>query len=112
MLYQWTPAREKAFQAIKTAISTAPVMARPDMQKSFILYTDASQVRVGAILVQKNDKGFEHPIYFASKSLSSAEKNWSATELEAWAVVWAIGKFYHFLAGAHFEVFTDHQALQ
>jgi len=55
---------------------------------------------------------FEHPIYFASKSLSSAEKNWSATELEAWAVVWAIGKFYHFLAGAHFEVFTDHQALQ
>jgi len=56
VLYQWTPAREKAFQAIKTAISTAPVMARPDMQKPFILYTDASQVGVRAILVQRDEK--------------------------------------------------------
>jgi len=110
--YRWTSKQEKAFQDLKTAIFSAPVLARPDFQKPFILHTDASRIGVGAILAQKDDQGLEHPIYFASKALSPAQSNWSATELEGYAVVWAVDKFHQYLAGSPFKVYTDHSALQ
>ncbi|KAL6726229.1 hypothetical protein Aduo_008221 [Ancylostoma duodenale] len=69
--YRWTPERKKAFQTLKEAITTAPVLAQPDIeaarcgQKPFQVHTDASYLGLGAVLSQKGDDGFLHPIFFA-----------------------------------------------
>ena len=73
--------------------------------------TDASNTAIGAVLTQKDDQGKEHPIAYHSKGLTGCEKNWDTTNLEAFAVVNAVGKFRHYLHGRKFKIITDHNAL-
>ena len=110
--FEWTPECEEAFQKLKTMLSSPPILARPNFNKGFILHTDASTVGLGAILAQKDEKGKERVIYYASKGLIPAEENYTATELELLAVVWAIKKFHHYLEGMHFDLYTDYSALR
>ena len=93
-------------------MTTAPILSYPNFNKPFILSTDASTNGLGAVLSQKDEKGKEHPIWFASRTLSPAEKNYNITEQEALAVVWAIKYFRRYLHGSRFLVETDHSALQ
>src|ERR671928_220754 len=104
--------KEESFQTLKEKLCTTPVLAYPDFEKEFILYTDASGYALGAVLSQKDKDGKEHVIYYASKSLTDAEKNYSTTELECYAVVWAVEKFHYYLDGRKFKVVTDHYALK
>ena len=60
---------------------------------------DASNVAIGALLSQKDDKNFDHPIYYASRQLVAAEQNYSTTKREAWGMVYSIQKFLHYLLG-------------
>lgn len=86
----------------------------PDYEQPFIVATDASNVGFGAILSQVSvvDKK-EHPILYMSRSLRPAEHNYSATEKECAAVVWAIKCLRHYVDnGKPFTVITDHHALQ
>jgi hypothetical protein len=83
----------------------------PDFEKEFTLMTDASNTAIGAVLTQRDDQGKEHPIAYHSKGLSGCEKNWDTTNLEAFAVVNAVGKFRHYLHGRKFKIITDHSAL-
>jgi len=108
----WNEECEVAYKGLKKAISTAPVLKRPDFEKEFKLFTDASRIGVGAILVQEDEQGQDHPVYYASRKLVDAETRYPATHLECLAVVWAIQKFHHYLAGSHFKVYTDHNALK
>src|SRR5918912_4024639 len=108
----WGEKQEKAFKLLKEKLIEAPVLIYPDFEKEFILYTDASTIALGAILHQKGDDGKEHVIAYENKTLSKAEQNYSITELECLAVIWAIEKFDYYLQGNKFKVVTDHIALK
>lgn len=109
----WTPDHIKAFQNIKDELTSPRVLMPYSPHKSTKVMTDASRSGFGAILLQQDDSQSPfRPIYFASKSLSDAEKNYSVIELEAASIVYACTKFDKYLLGMHkFEVETDHKPL-
>jgi hypothetical protein len=109
---KWGEKQERSFQELKEKLCTAPVLAYPNFEKEFILYTDASGFALGAVLAQIGTDEKEHVIYYASKSLTDTERNYSTTELECYAVVWAVEKFHYYLDGKKFKVVTDHYGLK
>ncbi len=101
-----------AFRMLRNALCSSPILAFPDMTKPFVVATDASSHAVGAVLSQLDDDGREHSVQFASRCLSPVERNNSAFEREALAVVFAFKKFRLFLLSNKLTLLTDHQALQ
>ena len=83
--FQWTSECEKAFQDLKDCLCSSPVLRYPDYTKEFVLTTDASNVGLGAILSQN-----DHPCYYISRTLNKPEFNYSTTEKELLAIVWAV----------------------
>jgi len=110
-VFKWTQECDKAWETLKDALTSQPILARPDFTKEFIVQTDASGVGLGAILAQKDAQDQERVIYYASRSLSEPEKNYSTTEQECLAVFFAVTKFRPYLHGTHFTLITDHSAL-
>ena len=90
--WKWREEQETAFKNIKDALTRAPVLARPDFTNPFIIQCDASNSVLGALLAQMFEDG-EHPIVYASRTLTPAERNYSTTEKECLALLWAIKKF-------------------
>ena len=88
-----------------------PIVAYPDFQLPFKLYTDASNVGLGAVLAQ-NQGGKERIICCASRTLNKAEQNYNTTKKECLAIVWGIKTFRSYLISKPFEVYTDHKSLQ
>ncbi|KAJ1140371.1 hypothetical protein NDU88_006726 [Pleurodeles waltl] len=111
-LVNWTEACQKAFDALKEAMCTAPVLMAPDYSQEFIVQTDASEHGIGAVLAQLNEEGRDQPVVFISRRLLPREQRWSAIEREAFAVVWALKKLRPYLFGTHFRVQTDHRPLR
>ena len=109
--WKWTPECQEAFQTLKGEIASRPISAYPDFSKPFRLYTDASNLGLGAILAQKQE-GKEKIICCASRTLNNAETNYSTTKKECLAIVWGVQVFRPFLVATHFEILTDHYALQ
>ena len=111
MSWRWGPEQEKAYRSLQIALTSAPVLTCPNFDEPFILQTDASNVGVGAALIQGS---LDEPraIAYISQKLSPAEKNYSTMEKECLAIVWAIKKLRGYLEGYHFTVVTDHQALR
>lgn len=105
-------AHEQSFEALKAALASAPVLAQPDFSKPFTLHTDASGSALGAVLTQDDDDGSPRAIGYASRILTDVERRYSATETECLAVIWACESFRHYLHGHHFNLYSDHQALQ
>ena len=93
------------------ALTRAPILVTPDWNLPFILQTDASATGLGYVLSQVNGKGEEHPIAYASKKLLASEKNYSAIEREALAIVKGFKHFRTYLEGSTFRVQTDHNSL-
>ncbi|GBM12894.1 hypothetical protein AVEN_76990-1 [Araneus ventricosus] len=83
-----------------------PVLSQPDGSKPFIIRTDASSYALGAVLIQ-GEKPEEHVIEYASRLLSSAERNYSTTEREALAVVWALEKFRGYVENQEIIIASD-----
>ena len=114
--WDWTEACENAFCVLKAKLCEQPVLAMPDFSEGhpvFRLHTDWSKTAIGAVLLQGNkDTGQEHAIAYASRVLTSAERNYAPTEGECLAVVWAVKKLRHYLHGRKFEILTDHYALK
>ena len=109
--FDWTTACQDAFESLKRSLVSAPILAYPDMNQTFNIQTDASNVGIGAILSQTINE-VERPIAFASRTLQDAETRYSASELELLAIVYGIQQFRPYIEDAHFVVTTDHQALQ
>ena len=109
--FEWTDECEAAYRQLKKALINAPVLIRPNLQEPFILQTDWQPYAIGAVLSQMKD-GQEHPVAYASKKLTSHERNWTPSEGECFAVVWAVKKFRPFLHGSRFTLQTDHHALK
>ncbi|CEM35733.1 unnamed protein product [Vitrella brassicaformis CCMP3155] len=109
----WTDECTQAFEILKGLLCQAPVLAYPDFSKPFVLKTDASNVAVGAAMVQWDAEAeHERPIAFASRKLTANEPTYASQEQEALAVVWAIKYFRPYLYGRHFTIMTDHRSLQ
>ena len=95
-------------------------MAYPDMNKPMTLYTDASDLCIGACLTQPGPEkdgpvpGIpeEVPIYFLSHKLTSTQQKWPVIEKEAFAIVYALQKLDYYLNGAQFTIKTDHKPLK
>ncbi|GFW54724.1 integrase catalytic domain-containing protein [Trichonephila clavipes] len=85
---KWPEEDQKAFQTLKQCLVSSPILKQADFSKPFLIRTGASNYALGAVLLQGEDKE-EHPVEFASRLLNPAERNYSTTELEALAVVWA-----------------------
>ncbi|MBJ4683858.1 Ty3/Gypsy family RNase HI domain-containing protein, partial [Salmonella enterica subsp. enterica serovar Typhimurium] len=109
--YAWTEEQETAFQQAKNLLATAPMLHRPDANSQYVVQTDASDTGIGAVLTQTVD-GEERVLEFASRVLSSAERNYSVTERECLAVLWAVRKFRPYIEGTRFKVITDHSSLR
>ncbi|KAH8232704.1 hypothetical protein KR032_000087 [Drosophila birchii] len=109
--WDWTPRQDQAFQELKTRLTEAPVLVCPDFEQKFVLQTDASEYGIGAVLTQTID-GQERVVAYASRRLNGAEGNYSVTEKECLAIVWAVRKMRCYIEGYRFDVITDHQALK
>ncbi|XP_075095107.1 uncharacterized protein LOC142173419 [Nicotiana tabacum] len=101
----------KAFEELKGRLVTAPIIIGPDWAQPFELMCDASDIAIGAVLGQRRDKIF-HSIYYASKTMNPAQMNYTVTEKELLAVVWAFDKFRSYLVGTKVIVYTDHSAIR
>ena len=108
--FTWTVEAEHAFQTLKRLLCTSPILAMPDFTLPFILYTDASDKELGDILSQ-NVNGQDAAVAYASLSLTSAKKNYSTTEKECLAIVWAVTLWRPHLLRKTFLIVTDHQCL-
>ena len=107
----WEDCHDRSFQTLKTRLTSYPVLRLPDLDIPFILQTDASDIGVGAVLLQESE-GVKFPIAFASKKLLPREKNYSVIEKECLAIVWSVEKFRRYLFGAEFILETDHEPLR
>ena len=108
---EWGDKQETAFTKVKDVLSKEPILKLPDLDKEFILQTDASDVGIGACLLQQHE-GVKHPVLYASKTLLGRERNYTVGEREALAIVWAVQEMHRFLYGQHFVLETDHRPLQ
>ena len=105
------PEAQTAFEQLKDCLTLTPILAFPWMKEPFILYTDASQFAIGAILAQVQN-GLERVICYASKFLNKAQSRYSTTKQELLAIVNYTRHFMHYLLGQRFKIITDHRALQ
>ncbi len=109
--FQWSEDADKAFETLKSCLIQEPCLALPNFERPFALCTDASKYALGAVLVQEDKTGFQHPVCFASRKLNNAEINYSVVEKEALAVVFGITHFKQYLYGTEFTVYTDQKSL-
>ena len=100
-----------AFEILKKALISAPVIIAPNWDQPFELMCDASDFAVGAVLGQRQGKVF-HYIYYASKTLIDAQINYTTTKKELLAVEFTFDKFQAYLVGAKVIVYTDHTAIK
>src|SRR6185312_7324805 len=108
---KWGEEQQLAFDTLKQATTSAPILAIPDMSLPFKVTTDACSRAIGAVLSQDQGKG-DQPIAYLSKKLSSTEQNWPAHEQELYAVIHALKHWKYYLLGSRFDVFTDSIALK
>ena len=105
--FQWTDKCEAAFQELKTRLTSAPVLTLPDPSQPYELYTDASLMGLGCVLMQDG-----RVIAYASRQLKKHEQNYPTHDLEMAAVIFALKIWRHYLYGATCEIFTDHKSLK
>ncbi|GJV79362.1 reverse transcriptase domain-containing protein [Tanacetum coccineum] len=98
-------------QTLKKKLTEAPILIAPDWDQPFELMCDASDYAIGAVLGQRIEKHFR-PIHYASKTMTEAESNYTTTEKEMLAVVYAFKKFRSYLIMNKSIVYTDHSALK
>lgn len=100
----------KAFDMLRNSLTSDQILSYPDFNVPFILTSDASNFALGALLSQMQD-GNERPIAFASPTLNKAKINYSTTEKEALAFIWAVNKYYPNLYGNKFILLIGHKPL-
>ncbi|KAK4382232.1 Retrovirus-related Pol polyprotein from transposon.6 [Sesamum angolense] len=110
-IFEFDGACAAAFDKLKESLTSAPVIRSPDWNLPFEIMCDASNHAIGAVLGQRIGKE-PHVIYYASRMLDNTQSNYTTTEKELLAVVFALEKFRHYLLGTKVVVFSDHAALK
>lgn len=109
--FKWTAEQQNSFLELKEALRNVVILQYPDYNKKFIITTDASNYGLGAVLSQESN-GKDLPLQFISRSLSKSEKNYSTTEKECLAIVWAVKVLRPYVYGRNFVIRSDHKPLQ
>ena len=109
--FEFNQGCKEAFDKLKSALTTTPIIQPPDWTLPFEIMCDASNYAIGAVLGQRVGKQ-THVIHYASRTLNSAQCNYSTTEKELLAIVFALDKFRSYLLGCKVIVFSDHSALR
>uniref|UniRef100_A0A0G4G2C5 Reverse transcriptase domain-containing protein n=1 Tax=Chromera velia CCMP2878 TaxID=1169474 RepID=A0A0G4G2C5_9ALVE len=110
--FVWEEPQRRAFEALKEALTSEPVLCRPDFDKEFVVKPDASNDAIGAVLGQTDEERNEKVVAYASKMMTDLEKKWGIIEREALSLVYTVDTFKPYLYGKKFIVITDHKALQ
>lgn len=105
--FAWASGAQEAFEKLKEAMSSAPVLSLPDFSIPFEIETDASGFGIGAVLMQR-----KHPAAFISQALAPKHQGMSTYEKELLAIVLAVNKWRSYLHGTHFIIRTDHHSLK
>jgi len=114
-VWTWSGREQTAFEDLKMAVTTAPVLMSPQDSEPFRVEADSSDFATGAVLSQQSTAdGKWHPVAFYSKSLSSVERNYEIHDKEMLAIIHALEEWRHFLEGATHpvEIWTDHKNLK
>jgi len=114
-VWTWSRKEQAAFEDLRTAVTTAPVLVSPQESDPFRIKADSSDFATGAVLSQQSTTdGKWHPVVFYSKSLSSVEQNYEIYDKEMLAIIRALEEWRHFLEGATYpvEIWTDHKNLE
>lgn len=106
VVFVWTSEQEYSFQALKAALISAPVLALPDLQKPFLIETDASDKGIGAVLHQDG-----HPVAYVSKALGTKNQALSTYEKECLAILLAVEDWRQYLQDQEFILKTDQKSL-
>ena len=110
-----TEQQQEAFETLKSKLIEPPILALPKPGRPYMVDCDASKYGIGAVLLQQQDESKPTEwatVGYFSKTLSKEQRNYSATERECYAVVWAVLTLRPYLEGSHFIVRTDHNALR
>lgn len=110
--FVWGPEQEAAFQLVKEKLCSAPVLRFVDPKRRLTVATDWSVDGVGAVLSQVDDEGREYICGYLSRTCSAAERRYHPYKGELMAVIYAVGKWRHYLGRAEFDLLTDHQSLE
>jgi hypothetical protein len=105
--FSWNQKCEDAFDTLRDHLTTAPVLAQPDVSKSFDIYCDASGTRLGCVLMQDN-----RVIAYASQALRVHEQNYPTHDLELAAIIHALKIWRYHLMGMKCHIYTDHKSLK
>jgi hypothetical protein len=106
----WTKACAKSWEWMKASMTCLPIFIVHDWKLEFHVHIDASNFAFGNMLSQNLNKIIDKPIYYASKLMNNAKKNYTKIKKEALVMIYAMKKFKHLL-GNNFIFFMDHQAL-
>lgn len=109
--FNWTDECQAAFEHLRQALISEPILKLPDFSQKFILSTDACDYGLGAVLKQLDEEGRERVVAYASRMLTPAETRYTTSEKECLALVHATKIFRPYLYGTPFTCYTDHQAL-
>jgi hypothetical protein len=113
--FNWGNNQKESLSKVKLAMTNPPLLTYPDKNQVQILTTDASGVGLGAILSQSpnGSENDEKVIAYASKSLNEGQRKWAAVHSEAYAIIWGVKYFRHYLAGSRkFILYTDNSAVK
>jgi hypothetical protein len=105
--FKWSPQCEEIFLTLKKLLTTAPVLAQPDIVKPFDVYYDAFGTNIGGVLMQD-----DHTIAYVSRQLRRHEEHYPTHDLELLAVVHILKVWSHYLLGNLVHIYTDHKSLK
>ena len=109
--FQWTHEEQDSFDALKHALTRAPILVYPRWDTEYLLYTDTSSESIVCCLAQIQD-GKERVISYYGRSLSQSERNYGITQREFLALVYSVKRLEHYLRSNYFKAIVDHSALQ
>lgn len=109
--WRWEEEHQKTFNKIKEKFLESVILKFPDPNKTYYLQTDSSGYALGGALYQLDDEGKQHVMAFCSKGFTEAEKRWTVSEQEMWAIIYCLKKFETYLRGVKVVIKTDHHSL-
>ena len=109
--FVWDERCQKSFEELKLHLTTVPIVRAPNWKLPFEVMCDANDFAIGAVIGQR-EGGKPYVVYYASKTLNEAQRNYTTTEMDLLVVVYALDKFKAYLVGSFIVIFTNHSALK